>query len=87
MLKFKNIAFNNKIHLINNSSVKKIGIGVIFLFKKDLVSKFKILYKDDNNSILLIKLWLKDSSIINIASIYDIPNQDIIQNRDFCNLS
>ena len=55
------------------------------MFKKDLVKKFKILYKDDHNRILLLKLWLKDNNILNIASIYSIPNQTTIQTQEFYN--
>lgn len=85
MLKLKNIAFNNNIHMVNNTSENKVGTGVAILFGKSQVSKFKILFKDSDGRILLIKLWLKDDTTINIASVYGIPNQDTIQNKSFYN--
>ena len=34
ILKYKNIAYNNKIHIVNNTKDNKIGTGVIIMFKK-----------------------------------------------------
>ena len=56
MLKLKNIAFNNNIHMVNNTSDNKVGTGVVILFGKNQVSKFKILFKDSDGRILLIKV-------------------------------